>query len=226
MASYYTDLEPFGNAGVWMSDVNGQNTADRPDCIDQDPCDVDGHSTQFSDPTTLLQPYDGKTTSWSIAPIATSSAYHHDGVSYFQVGATRQYPSCWGTQGDQPSGYFNTPHGPAPNITTWNTSQDSFPQSTMLSTFNYAAQASAPVERINTWNRPLASLQALADAPNLCSPASFSAMAADYADPSPYEDGLVPRRQDPRFAGDEYTAKWIRGEGFDRAGWCSRCNSW
>lgn len=35
-----------------------------------------------------------------------------------------------------------------------------------------------------------------------------------------------PRRQSPRFSGDEYTATWVRGEGIDRAGWCGLCSSW
>lgn len=30
----------------------------------------------------------------------------------------------------------------------------------------------------------------------------------------------------PRFNGDEYTAKWVKGEGIDRAGWCSICSDW
>ncbi|PPJ51803.1 hypothetical protein CBER1_09439 [Cercospora berteroae] len=37
---------------------------------------------------------------------------------------------------------------------------------------------------------------------------------------------LMPRRQSPRFAGDEYTARWVRGYGTDRAGWCGFCSSW
>ncbi|KAF2207463.1 hypothetical protein CERZMDRAFT_119045 [Cercospora zeae-maydis SCOH1-5] len=36
----------------------------------------------------------------------------------------------------------------------------------------------------------------------------------------------VPRRQSPRFVGDEYTARWVRGNGTDRAGWCRLCSSW
>ncbi|KAF7191209.1 Meiotic expression up-regulated protein 26 [Pseudocercospora fuligena] len=35
-----------------------------------------------------------------------------------------------------------------------------------------------------------------------------------------------PRRQSPRFSGDRYTARWVRGEGIDRAGWCGVCSSW
>lgn len=35
-----------------------------------------------------------------------------------------------------------------------------------------------------------------------------------------------PRRQSPRFSGDQYTANWVRGEGIDRAGWCGVCSSW
>ncbi|EME89144.1 uncharacterized protein MYCFIDRAFT_89652 [Pseudocercospora fijiensis CIRAD86] len=34
-----------------------------------------------------------------------------------------------------------------------------------------------------------------------------------------------PRRQSPRFSGDQYTATWVRGEGSDRAGWCGVCSS-
>lgn len=45
-------------------------------------------------------------------------------------------------------------------------------------------------------------------------------------EPTPSDDGLVHQRQSPRFAGDEYTAKWIRGDRRERAGWCSRCNTW
>lgn len=39
-------------------------------------------------------------------------------------------------------------------------------------------------------------------------------------------DEPTPRRQTPRFAGDEYTARWVRGEGINRAGWCGMCSSW
>ncbi|KAI5370113.1 Putative transcription regulator Rua1 [Septoria linicola] len=39
-------------------------------------------------------------------------------------------------------------------------------------------------------------------------------------------DEPTPRRQTPRFAGDEYTARWVRGEGVNRAGWCGMCSSW
>lgn len=48
------------------------------------------------------------------------------------------------------------------------------------------------------------------------------------SDPPPTdhtESGRL-RRQKPRFAGDEYTASWVRGEGIDRAGWCGLCASW
>ncbi|KXT03889.1 hypothetical protein AC578_8946 [Pseudocercospora eumusae] len=34
------------------------------------------------------------------------------------------------------------------------------------------------------------------------------------------------KRQSPRFSGDQYTARWVRGEGIDRAGWCGVCSSW
>ena len=33
-------------------------------------------------------------------------------------------------------------------------------------------------------------------------------------------------QQMPRFEGDLYTARWIRGEGADRAGWCGFCRTW
>lgn len=41
-----------------------------------------------------------------------------------------------------------------------------------------------------------------------------------------HADGLKPRRQSPRHAGDEYTAAWIRGDGIDREGWCGMCCTW
>lgn len=34
------------------------------------------------------------------------------------------------------------------------------------------------------------------------------------------------QRQRPRFEGDLYTAPWVRGEGTERAGWCSFCSTW
>ncbi|EME49032.1 hypothetical protein DOTSEDRAFT_67915 [Dothistroma septosporum NZE10] len=38
--------------------------------------------------------------------------------------------------------------------------------------------------------------------------------------------GIMPHRQNPKSASDEYTARWIKGNGTDRAGWCGLCSSW
>lgn len=35
-----------------------------------------------------------------------------------------------------------------------------------------------------------------------------------------------PRRQDPRWDGDEYAARWVRGEGIARTGFCGICSTW
>lgn len=35
-----------------------------------------------------------------------------------------------------------------------------------------------------------------------------------------------PRPQDPRWEGDEYAARWVRGEGISRAGFCGLCSTW
>ena len=45
--------------------------------------------------------------------------------------------------------------------------------------------------------------------------------------PSTHDDtGQLLQKQTPKFAGDLYTALWIRGEGTERAGWCGFCCKW
>ncbi|KAF2486623.1 hypothetical protein BDY17DRAFT_321400 [Neohortaea acidophila] len=39
-------------------------------------------------------------------------------------------------------------------------------------------------------------------------------------------DGQTIRVQQPRFEADLYTARWVRGEGTGRAGWCGFCSTW
>ena len=34
------------------------------------------------------------------------------------------------------------------------------------------------------------------------------------------------QQQKPRFEGDQYTAPFVRGQGIERAGWCSFCCTW
>lgn len=48
------------------------------------------------------------------------------------------------------------------------------------------------------------------------------------ADPSyNVTSGLLrPQPQDPRWEGDEYAARWVRGEGISRAGFCGICSTW
>lgn len=55
---------------------------------------------------------------------------------------------------------------------------------------------------------------------------TFPDLSTTYrTDPAP-SCGLKVHRQKPRFAGDLYTALWVRGEGTERAGWCGFCSTW
>lgn len=55
---------------------------------------------------------------------------------------------------------------------------------------------------------------------------AFPDLSTTYkTDPAPL-CGLEVHRQKPRFAGDLYTALWVRGEGTERAGWCGFCSTW
>jgi hypothetical protein len=40
------------------------------------------------------------------------------------------------------------------------------------------------------------------------------------------ENGCKPRKQSPRFVGDQYTPGWTLGDGIERAGWCGECGKW
>ncbi|KAH8889253.1 hypothetical protein GQ53DRAFT_652784 [Thozetella sp. PMI_491] len=40
---------------------------------------------------------------------------------------------------------------------------------------------------------------------------------------SPRDPDLVPNEQNPRFDGDLYTAKWVRGNESKQEGWCGIC---
>lgn len=59
-------------------------------------------------------------------------------------------------------------------------------------------------------------------------PSATSRSAMVRMDPplQPGHDGTIPRRQNPKFASDEYTARWVQGDGTDREGWCGLCSSW
>ena len=53
----------------------------------------------------------------------------------------------------------------------------------------------------------------------------FDAPTPPRTDP-PNVDGETLHEGKPRFEGDLYTPRWIRGEGANREGWCGFCSSW
>jgi hypothetical protein len=45
-------------------------------------------------------------------------------------------------------------------------------------------------------------------------------------EPTDFKDDPTLQKRDPRWEGDLYTARWVRGDGAERAGWCGYCPSW
>lgn len=58
--------------------------------------------------------------------------------------------------------------------------------------------------------------------PNEC---QFMTALKDPTDPPSAERASL-HKQDARWESDLYTARWIRGDGTDRAGWCAFCSTW
>lgn len=159
--------------------------------------------------------------SFEVMPTMTDDTFgtvYFDGFATAETGLDNQYMRYFSII-EHVTDYTGASQAANPD-TTWSTSQHLFESA--------AVEIPAPFEQPVASGGAPALPNARASMPMLLKGRHTGTSATDFEhhnDPSPSEDGLV-RRQDPRFAGDEYTAKWVRGDRLERAGWCSRCSTW
>ncbi|KAF2173132.1 hypothetical protein M409DRAFT_17079 [Zasmidium cellare ATCC 36951] len=204
--------------GGWNTGVNDQGFLDHYNLMEE--YSTDYYSGPTSNLQTTLQVYDVRDISWSTAPTETPGAYYFSALANGDSDWSVSNPSHESIQSET-SRLWNPLPLSATDAATSSASQNSFEP--------IAADTRTAAERHKARSRPsmphglpeptMSSLQRQFTGTTATSVESLN-------DPNPSQDGLVPRRQDPRFAGDEYTAKWVRGDRLDRAGWCSRCSTW
>ncbi|KAK4638536.1 Meiotic expression up-regulated protein 26 [Fulvia fulva] len=122
-------------------------------------------------------------------------------------------PSASPTQGPYSGHVQNTGASP------WSAYDQQHEQAHSLMNLEITRRASDPVEASPSW------LGAHME-PGPRIPTSDNAIARTDPPPQQTSDEAIPRRQNPKFVNDQYTARWVRGDGTEREGWCGLCSSW
>lgn len=210
MASYYDDSASPGSLAAWYSNIDEQNALQSPRPHEQmsSHCYL-GRRLEWD---AWQQAFDVRPTT----PNETLGVDYRHVISDAEVGFGAEYSGYLGTIEDATNYYDKLSR----NV-VWDDSQHS-PVHTAAGPTTFIAQHIANEAATELVHTRLSVPIILDRRPVEIANTSFE----HQNDPSPSENGLVPRRQDPRFAGDEYTARWIRGDRLERAGWCSRCSTW